>query len=191
MVNIDPPDIGELSQQKRQEIEQNINMLSYELGRFHAEVDAYFSQLLSDDEGSTTDWKNSHFSQIDPIEFENVVADLWEDMGYETTVTEPRKDGGADVIAVSQGALPINVEKLAIQVKRYTARRSVRQQEVDRMEAVRKRFDADLGLVVTTATFSEDAVSVESEDAMYIELVDGEELLTMLNSSSLDPKRYV
>lgn len=54
--------------------------------------------------------------KIDPPEFENFVASLWEESGWRTTVTQQSQDAGVDILA--ERSDPVS-QKVVIQVKRY------------------------------------------------------------------------
>jgi hypothetical protein len=68
-------------------------------------IDRVFDTLLGDEEGSR-DWDRDDLWEIgDEDAFEELIADLWEDMGYNTRVTASTNDDGADVIAEQPGLL--------------------------------------------------------------------------------------
>lgn len=56
--------------------------------------------------------------KLDPVEFEEFVADVWSEQGWQTQVTNISNDRGIDVIA--QRDTPIS-EKHLIQAKRYSS----------------------------------------------------------------------
>jgi restriction endonuclease Mrr len=127
--------------------------------------------------------------ELTPDGFEELVADVWEDIrGCTTELTQDARDGGVDVIAEfrglsSSGVSPLNVDKIVIQVKRYSSR--ISKSEIERMEGVRRRQGADEAVFVTASEYTNPAETA-AED-LEIEYVDGEELIEMLNESSLDP----
>lgn len=67
----------------------------------------------------------SKLREIDPTEFEYLIADLWEQMGYQTEVSQQSRDKGIDVRATNQLG-----EKHLIQVKRHGPNTKVTQKEI-------------------------------------------------------------
>lgn len=129
---------------------------------------------------------------LNPIEFEELVADTWEDIkGCSTELTQESRDGGVDVIAEfsglsSSGVSPLNVDKIVIQVKRYSSRISIG--AIERMEGVRRRQQADKAVFVTASEYTGPAE--DAAEDLDIKYVDGQDLIDMLNESSLDPDEW-
>jgi restriction system protein len=69
------------------------------------------SDVLSDLES------RPNLMDLDPFEFENLVSNLFEQMGFQTKQTRSSKDGGVDAIAFDPR--PILGGKVVIQAKRY------------------------------------------------------------------------
>jgi len=55
-------------------------------------------------------------SDMDPIEFENRVGDLFEKLGYQTTVTQRTHDGGIDLEGKERG---LGNGKIVVQCKKF------------------------------------------------------------------------
>lgn len=147
-----------------------------------------------EDEQDTRNWDlTDDIQEMAPVEFEWLVAETWEDIrGCSTEVTQKARDGGIDVIARftglrSSGVSPLNADKVVIQVKRYKSR--IPKSEVERMEGVRRRHNADEAVFVTASRYTGPAETAAEE--LEIEVVDGNELVQMLNKSSLDPDEWV
>lgn len=110
---------------------------------------------------------------LDPTEFEGVVADLYETKGWDTHRTQSSKDGGIDVLASKGG------ETLAIQAKRYASDNKVGAPEMREYGALPEiREHVDSVAVVTTGYFSTDAQVEAYEND--IETVNGDELVAKL-----------
>ncbi|WP_157969465.1 restriction endonuclease [Haloplanus rubicundus] len=88
---------------------------------------------------------------MDDDRFEHFVADLWEEMGYRTSVRSFSGDAGIDVLARKRG--PIGATK-AIQVKRYGDSSTVGGPEIQQYFAMKYQVGADEGLIVTTGQFT-------------------------------------
>jgi len=90
------------------------------------------------------------------LEFESLVADLFEKMGYESKVTSGSGDQGADVIASN------SFEKLAIQTKHYQGK--VSNSAVQEAAAAVSYYDADRAVVITTSSFTRSAEELASSN---------------------------
>ncbi|MEF8843404.1 MAG: restriction endonuclease, partial [Haloarculaceae archaeon] len=104
---------------------------------------------------------------IDPIEFEHVVADLWDRIGWETRVVGEPGDRGIDVIATR------GEQTQLIQAKRYGPTTTVGSPEVQQYAALQlQEDDVDQVTIVTTGEFS--AQAEEMAPDLDVILVDGE-----------------
>ena len=114
--------------------------------------------------------------QISPQEFENLVADLYQKMGYQVKVTPPSRDHGVDVYAKHQS--DSGAQSLAIQCKHYPT-------GVVGVEHVRSLYgviqaqpDLTKGVLCTSGHFSQECRKF-AEDKR-IDLFDGERLKILL-----------
>ena len=119
---------------------------------------------------------------LNPFEFENLVANLFGKMGLETKQTRSSRDGGVDAIAFDKR--PVLGGKVVIQAKRY--------KNVVGVSAVRDLYGtmmnegANKGILVTTSHYGTDAYHF-SEDKP-IELIDGGALLYLLDQVGIEAK---
>lgn len=111
---------------------------------------------------------------MDPYDFEQFVADVWERLGWNTrTVGEPG-DQGIDVIATR------GEEKQLIQAKRYGPNTTVGSPEVQQYASLRLQEESVDGVtIVTTGSFSRQAQDLAPD--LDVLLVDGEGLLGVLD----------
>ena len=121
---------------------------------------------------------------ISPKGFELVCKRLLHESGFEkVTVTGRSHDGGIDGI----GILPINpfvAFRVVFQCKRYSKNSVSRAEVGDFRSAMIGR--ADKGIIITTGTFSADAIREANRDgAPPVELVDGETLVSMFEAVNL------
>ena len=114
--------------------------------------------------------------QIDPIEFEWLVEELFKKMGYLTELTKVSYDGGIDLVA--QKASVGKKEKLLIQCKRYENNIGVKY--VRELNGVVSDKKATKGMLVTTSGFSREAKTF-SDNNPRIELIDYRKLNQLLN----------
>jgi len=116
---------------------------------------------------------------IDPGQFEVLVAELLENLGYEDVkVTGRSGDKGIDVVALlTMGG--ITSVKTVVQVKRYKTGNNINGSIIAQL---RGSAEVDQrGLVITTSDFTKDGLSEASAaNKMPVAVVNGEKLLDLL-----------
>lgn len=114
---------------------------------------------------------------MDPYQFEYLIGDLLQKIGYENVpVTKRSGDGGIDIIAnLTVGGLT-NVSTV-IQVKRF-------KNNIPGKIITQLRGSAQVdqrGLVITTSNFTKDAISeAKAQNKMPVSLVDGDKIIKLL-----------
>lgn len=121
-------------------------------------------------------WNIRKLLQLKSYDFEALIAELWSRMGFRTVLTRSTKDGGVDVRAVS---ITVPETHVAIQAKRYGRGNNVGAPAIRQYASEVLRSDAQVVVVVTTSGFTRDAI--EEAAKMNVRLVDGRELLMLLN----------
>lgn len=112
---------------------------------------------------------------MDPYLFEQFVADIWEERGYNTIVRSGSGDRGIDVIATLEG------EKQLIQVKRYSQSNKVGSQTVRNYATLYQQVeDASAVVVVTTSSFTDEARKLAKD--LDVETIDGHDFFRIANS---------
>lgn len=106
----------------------------------------YESYLLAEDEDTIT---LKGIDEMDGYQFEEFVAQLFQDMGYKTEVTSSSGDYGIDVIARRKGVT------IGIQAKRYSDK--VPNKAVQEVIAGIAYYKLDQGLVITNNYFTKQA----------------------------------
>ena len=121
--------------------------------------------------------------EMDPYEFEYFVGDLWERMGWETSVSTASADKGVDITA--RKSTPYD-QLLLIQAKRYGPNTTVGSPEIQQYASLRNQFDGvDKVLLVTTNDYSRQAI--ETAEALNVKLINGDELVELIHEhESLD-----
>ncbi|WP_435180441.1 restriction endonuclease [Halorussus sp. AFM4] len=114
---------------------------------------------------------------IPPNEFEQFVAAIWAQYGYQTKVTPPGKDRGVDVWATREFPYP---RTEVIQVKRYGQGNSVSSPDVQQYSALREQENADLALIVTTSRFTSEAKEIASD--LGVEILDIDRLVSTVST---------
>lgn len=114
--------------------------------------------------------------KMNEYEFEELVADVWEEYGWDTEVTSGSKDRGIDVIA--DKSRPFE-QKAVIQAKRYGEQNKVGSSEIQQYSSLRhQREGADTVVVVTTSSFSSAAEEMASD--LNVKLVNGHTLCDII-----------
>ncbi|RLG44806.1 MAG: hypothetical protein DRN81_03615 [Thermoproteota archaeon] len=118
--------------------------------------------------------------EMDPFEFESLVAELVRKMGYSVRGTRRCKDGGVDVYAYHSHPLGMR-DEVIIQVKRY--RGSVGVSVVRELLGVKASRGADKAVIITTGSFSREAERFAQRN--NIMCIDGKRLFTLLRKYGL------
>jgi hypothetical protein len=122
----------------------------------------------------------SQLRQIDEYDFEHLVADVWGQQGWQTTVTSGSKDRGIDVIA--EKSSPFR-QKHLIQAKRYSAGNKISSPDIQQYSSLRQQEDdVDAVVVVTTSSFTPEAERTAQD--LNVKLIDGEELCNIIVDSN-------
>lgn len=111
-----------------------------------------------------------------PYEFQDLVAALLRAMDYHTPFVAPRgKDGGVDVLAYVD-PLGAQTPRIKVQVKHYPEN-PIGVKEIRSLVGILR--DGDIGLFVTSGTFSPSAKQEASTSKEYVKLIDGDEFITL------------
>jgi hypothetical protein len=105
---------------------------------------------------------------LEPRRFEELIARLLEDLGCEVTLTKSTRDGGYDLF----GHLKSGIAELLIvaECKRYGEKNKVGVEVVRGLYGVTEMRKANLGLIVTTSSFTKDAQQEKLRIGSRIEL---------------------
>ncbi|PWW34562.1 restriction endonuclease [Idiomarina loihiensis] len=122
---------------------------------------------------------------IDSRQFEELVAELFRNKGYEVELTKRTRDGGKDIIAISKDHFGIRL-KYFIECKYYGESNKVGVDVVRALHGVKNTKDGpNKTIVATTSSFTADAVSfVEKEAASSwdISLADYDQIMEWIGS---------
>ncbi|MEU2063955.1 restriction endonuclease [Streptomyces sp. NPDC013455] len=116
---------------------------------------------------------------MDPVAFENLVADLFRAMGMQAVTTQRSNDGGVDVDALDP--TPIRGGKIVVQVKRY--RSTVPPTAVRDLYGTVQDVGANKGVLVTTSGFGPGSHTFAN--GKPLELISGPELVDLLHRHGL------
>jgi restriction system protein len=118
------------------------------------------------------------FWNLHPTDFEYLVATLYENMGYDVSLTKASYDNGIDVNATKNELG--KKEKLVIQCKRYT-KQTIGVADIRNLLGVVSDKKVTKGILVTTTKFSFEAKRFEKNNPS-IELIDCFDLMKLLNT---------
>lgn len=119
---------------------------------------------------------------LNPYEFEQLVANLFGKMGLESKLTRSSRDGGVDCVAYD--ARPVLGGKVVIQAKRY--RHAVGVSAVRDLFGTMMNEGANKGILVTTSGYGPDAFNFAKDKP--IELIDGGGLLYLLQQIGVEAR---
>jgi restriction system protein len=116
----------------------------------------------------------TNLMDLNPYEFEQLVANLFGQMGLDSRLTRSSRDGGVDCVAYDPR--PVLGGKVVIQAKRY--RDTVGVSAVRDLFGTMNHEGANKGILVTTSGYGPDAFDFAKDKP--IELIDGGGLLFLL-----------
>ena len=116
---------------------------------------------------------------MDPIEFEELVAELFRAMGMQAVTTQRSGDGGVDVDALDPD--PIRGGKIVVQVKRY--RNTVPPTAVRDLYGTVQGAGANKGVLITTSSFGPGSHAFANGKPLT--LIAGSELVDLLGRHGL------
>lgn len=112
-----------------------------------------------------------------PYEFQDLVAELLKAMGYFISeIAQRGADGGIDIVAYTD-PLGTRQPRIIVQVK-HRPHDSVSSDEIQKLAGTLKR-NSDVGIFVTSGTFSKPAKKEARESREHIELIDFERFVSL------------
>lgn len=158
----------EWSKNKKKDTESNIDHdmvdeLEKNESQFHV---ADLSQL----EEKALEWLRNHVIKKNPYEFQDLSASLLKAMWYHVPYISPKgKDGWIDIIAY-QDPLGARPPRIKIQVK-HRPESNISIDEVQRLSWLLNK-DGDIGIIITSWWFTNDAKTTARNSHVHIELID-------------------
>jgi hypothetical protein len=118
--------------------------------------------------------------QISPREFEEIIAELFKARGFEIELTRQTRDGGRDIIAISEH-LDIR-SKYLIECKRYLPDNKVTISLVQRLYGVKMAESANKAILATTSSFTKPAKEFASEHIWDLDLKAYDDIMGWIKS---------
>lgn len=139
---------------------------------------AFNCEVLGDFE-NYTDVLNQVWSQMKGITFQEAVGELFQEIGFLVEQSKPTKDGGVDLTLLRRDPL-IGTDKYVVQCKRYSLDHKIASNVVTQLKGSADNENAQRGIIVTTSTFTPDAIEATQKDSISIQLIDGKELAAVV-----------
>ena len=141
------------------------------------DIDKIQSIQIEKLEQEATSGIKDFINQKNPYEFQDLVAALLRAMNYYTSfIAQKGRDGGIDIIAY-QDPLGIEKPRIKVQVKHYPENPI----SVDVIRSLKGLINhgEEVGLVVTSGRFTNEAERFAREANVHIKLINGEELISL------------
>jgi restriction system protein len=116
---------------------------------------------------------------LHPRRFEELVASIFRSNGFDVELTPESRDGGVDIFAVRRDGFSGGMLHL-IECKRYQPLNKVGIGTVQRLLGVVDHHRATKGLVITTSSFSSDAIEFATQSKFRLGLSDYQALTEWL-----------
>jgi restriction endonuclease Mrr len=120
---------------------------------------------------------------LDPRKFEELVAEIFRAKGFTVELTPATRDGGRDIQAVQKNS--IGTFLYFVECKRYSSSRKVGVDVVRSLYGVKQQQRATMGILVTTSSFTKDAIDFASPLEYELSLRDFEALKSWLSQYGL------
>ena len=123
--------------------------------------------------------KPSEVYNLPPRKFEELIATLLDDFGWDVHLTPATRDGGRDILAYLNTELGRIL--CLVEAKRYMADRPVGVEVLRNLYGTLCHEKANSGLLVTTSYFSPDAKAFREKHIYELKLKDYNGLMTWVN----------
>lgn len=125
---------------------------------------------------------------LDPRRFEELIADIFKDFGYEVLLTPRTRDGGFDVRAIQKNS--VGTLLYLIECKKYGPNQPVGVEVVRGLYGVTAAEGASCGIVATTSHFTKDAKEFADKIQYKMSLRDYNDLLIWLKQYPVSSKKF-
>jgi HJR/Mrr/RecB family endonuclease len=118
--------------------------------------------------------------QLEPRKFEELVAGILKDLGYDVELTAKSADGGIDIFATQKAE--VGEVLLIVDCKRYSPTKHVGVEIVRAMYGIGERLRATMSMIATTSFFTRPAIEFQRSVKHRLSLKDHNDLHAWLGS---------
>jgi hypothetical protein len=97
-----------------------------------------------------------YLRKLDPRKFEELIADILHNQGYDVTLTPKSKDGGKDIVAIHKDIF--GHQMFIVECKRYNENNKVGVELVRGLYGVHQAGNYNQSILATTSTFTKGAI---------------------------------
>ena len=120
---------------------------------------------------------------MNPVEFEKVVANIWESQGWNVQLTPQSSDRGVDIIATKEETF--ESRRYLIQAKKYGKNNKVNSEEIQRYAGLYARDEqVDSVFVVTSSSFTSEAKRVAEN--RNVEIINSTKLIELICKQNIE-----
>jgi restriction system protein len=116
---------------------------------------------------------------LSPRQFEQLIASLLDDMGWEVHLTQQTRDGGRDILAYLN--TPLGRLLCLVEAKRYNPKRPVGVELVRTLYGTLFHEQANSAMLVTTSYFTPDAKEFQQQHAYQLSLKDFQDVAAWIS----------
>jgi restriction system protein len=115
---------------------------------------------------------------LSPRQFEEVIADLLQDMDYEVTLTQQTRDGGKDILAAKKTELGDIL--CLVDAKRYSKSHKIGVSMVRTLLGTLADYQATCAMLATTSSYSRDAYAMQQKHKYKLSLKDFADIVSWI-----------
>lgn len=116
--------------------------------------------------------------QLKPRKFEELIAELFKDMGYDVELTPATRDGGFDLRLISK--LDVGSALTLVECKRFAPNRKVGVSALRSLYGVVEAQSATRGIIITSSSFTSSATAFHKKQEFRLALADYNNIVSFL-----------
>ena len=125
--------------------------------------------------------RNPHkLYNLTPRNFEELIADILKDFGFDVSLTSTTRDGGKDILAYMRNQICSYL--MFVECKRWRPEKHVGIEVVQRLYGVQQANNANKSMIITTSFFSKPAIKESKRYEYLMALKDYNDLVSWLKS---------
>ena len=115
-----------------------------------------------------------NISNISSRKFEELIADIMHDFGFQVELTKATRDGGRDIVAFIRNSVTSYLT--FIECKHYSQNNPVGVSVIRNIVGVQQIYGANKSLIVTSSYFTKDAINERMKVENSLDLKDHEDI---------------